>query len=271
MPEAAEVETIRRQLEAHLPLRVLDVRVQGARTVRAHPAADLQVLNGSTIATATRQGKWLGLAGPTAAMRVHLRMSGRLLLRAPGLHDAHEHAVLRVLDAAGEEQELVFVDPRTFGEVALWYPPSLGTTAVDVLDDGHDDEVLKQVLQSKRCLKTLLLDQHAVIQGLGNIYVDEVCHRLGVQPAIRSDRLGVEAAAKLMPAIRAVIEEAVANRGTALRDEGWSDLYGVLGGHGPHLMVHEQALCRTCHGAVTRAKVSNRTTYSCDACQEMLR
>ena len=271
MPEAAEVETVRRQLEEHLPLQVLDIRITGRRAVRAHDVGDLQALRGTTFTEAVRQGKWLGLRGPEGAMRVHLRMSGRLLLRDPATLRTHEHAVFDVVTRSGAARELVFFDPRTFGEIALWEATPLGTAAVDVLDSSRDDAVLEFVLKSKRCLKVLLLDQHAALQGLGNIYVDEVCHRIGVHPGIQADQLPATAAALLMPAVREVIHEAVAERGTALRDEGWADLYGEIGGFGPHLRVHEQAMCRTCHGTVTRSKVANRTTYSCGACQKMPR
>jgi formamidopyrimidine-DNA glycosylase len=71
-----------------------------------------------------------------------------------------------------------------------------------------------------------------------------------------------------MPTIREVIEAATRHRGTALRDEGWSDLHGVIGGHGCHLVVHEQTRCRSCEGPVEKGKVAGRGTYWCPECQK---
>lgn len=268
MPEAAEVETLRRQLEPFMPFRVMSVDVTGHRTVRAHTPERLQALVGSTLSSAVRRGKWLGLRGDEVGLRVHLRMSGRLLLEDEGVRVPHQHATFVVESADGARHQLGFIDPRTFGEVALWEDTALGFDSVDVLDTHRDAEAADRLAKARRCLKDVLLDQRAVVQGVGNIYADEVCHVLGVRPDTACSAISPAVSAALMEAIRGVVEAAVGHRGTALRDEGWSDLHGVLGGHGEHLMVHEQAQCRRCLTAVVKTKVAGRTTYWCPECQQ---
>jgi formamidopyrimidine-DNA glycosylase len=267
MPEAAEVETLRRQLEPFAPFRITAVEVTGHRSVRAHAPEELSQVVGHKILSVVREGKWLGLRGEELGARIHLRMSGRLFMGDTGSRSPHQHVTFSLEDAAGVHRQLAFIDPRTFGEVALWAGSQLGFTSVDVLDASRDNEVVERLLQGRRCLKDVLLDQRAVVQGVGNIYADEVCHALGVLPQTRCADLGRGTAELLMPTIREVIEAAAVHRGTALRDEGWSDLHGVIGGNGAHLVVHEQTRCRSCAAPVVKAKVAGRSTYWCPECQ----
>ncbi len=265
MPEAAELETLRRQLLPYLPMKVSAAVVRGHRSVRRHPPELLQNLVGSELTDVVRRGKWLGLVGAPHGMLVHLRMSGRLHIVEPATPlNRHDHVALGV-ESHGRELSLRFFDPRTFGEVALWDGTPLGTTAADVLDPMCVSTAL-HAYTSKRAVKTVLLDQAGPVQGLGNIYVDEACHLVEADPGTPWSSLSRDQLTKLATVIPELIEEATQHRGTALADEGWLDLHQQLGGHGPHLHVHGRKSCADCGGAVDRTKVSGRSTYVCRAC-----
>jgi formamidopyrimidine-DNA glycosylase len=266
VPEAAEVETLRRQLLPFLPLQIDRVEVRGHRSVRSHPASDLNALSGVEIFDADRRGKWLGLRGATCGLRVHLRMSGRLHLVERELPlEPHDHVVFDI-QAQGKAASLRFHDPRTFGEVAIWDGGVLGTGVADVLDDNLADALATH--STRRSVKALLLDQRSVVQGLGNIYVDEVCHLSRIDPAAPWDNVDANKRDTLARLIPHIIETATEHRGTALADEGWLDLYQELGNHGQYLHVHGRQTCADCSSPVTRQKVAGRSTYTCRCCLE---
>src|SRR3546814_18938883 len=75
-------------------------------------------------------------------------------------------------------------------------------------------------------MKAALLDQ-TVVAGLGNIYVCEALFRAGIDPRKLDGSVKPERLAKLVPAIKAVLREAVKAGGSSLRDYVQSD--GELG------------------------------------------
>lgn len=265
MPEAAELETLRRQLLPYLPLTVAAINVRGHRSVRAHHPADLQNLVGAQLTGAVRKGKWLGLSGDPLGLRIHLRMSGRLHMveRSAPLNN-HDHVVIDVI-SAGQDLSLRFFDPRTFGEVAVWDNQALGSGVADVLDDERLAADVP-LYNSSRAVKAVLLDQRSIVQGLGNIYVDELCHLAGIDPTMSWSDLSLEQRLEIASLTPRVIQEGTSHRGTALADEGWLDLHGEIGGHGPHLHVHARTVCADCHGPVDRFKLAGRSTYRCKGC-----
>ena len=194
MPELPEVETVRLGLAARIVgRRVTRVEVGRERTVRRTSRdAVINRLTGTTFVGANRRGKYLVLPLDSGdAVMVHLRMSGQLLLAAPGAtRPNHTHVVAHLAPVADvPPEELWFVDPRTFGEVVVFDPdrdppeiPELARLGVDPLADPFDAAVLAGLLRGRgRQLKALLLDQH-VIAGLGNIYTDEVLHASRLHP-----------------------------------------------------------------------------------------
>ena len=265
MPEAAELETLRRQILPYLPLSVTSVDVRGHRSVRAHHPDDLQNLVGAELTEVVRKGKWLGLSGDPVGVRVHLRMSGRLhMVESSVPLSRHDHVVVGVV-SAGQHLSLRFFDPRTFGEVAIWRNEHLGSEVADVLDGARLALELPRY-ESRRTVKAVLLDQRSIVQGLGNIYVDELCHLAGIDPAMSWTSLTMKQRVEIARLVPQVIEAGTSHRGTALADEGWLDLHGEIGGHGPHLHVHARTHCADCHAPVERFKLAGRSTYRCKTC-----
>jgi formamidopyrimidine-DNA glycosylase len=137
------------------------------------------------------------------------------------------------LAAAGDwpEEELRFVDPRTFGEVVVFDPgraelevPELARLGVDPIADGLDRATLRRlVLGRRRQLKALLLDQ-AVIAGIGNIYADEILHAARLHPERISATLTGQEVTRLHGALHAVLGAAIEAGGSSLRDAQYVDL-----------------------------------------------
>ena len=276
MPELPEVETVRRGLASTVVGRRIErVEVGRERTVRrTSRQALVDGLTGVTILDVQRRGKYL-LAPLDSGywLMVHLRMSGRLLLSPAGAErPAHTHVALTLGD-----EELWFVDPRTFGEVVVYDPeraevemPELARLGVDPVVDTFDRAVLARALSgTSRAVKTVLLDQHR-IAGLGNIYTDEVLHRARVRFDRPASALRPAEITRLADAIADVLSAAIEAGGSTLDDTQYVDVAGRTGEFQHQHLVYgrEDEGCLTCGKAVIRrSTVGGRSTFFCPRCQ----
>jgi len=272
VPELPEIETIRRALARELPL--LEIEGVGGRSIAMRRRLDVRRLRarvtGRHFVEARRRGKYLLLdLDPPGTLLAHLGMSGRIqLVDASAPRSDHTHLVLRLDDG----RELRFVDPRRFGFVdwlrrgAERSDPSLARLGPEPLDPGLD-EVLPPLLRSRRApLKSLLLDQ-GVVAGVGNIYAVEALWRAGIHPRRPGNRTSLARLETLARAVQEVLEEAIAEGGTTLRD--YADPSGERGEFAVRLAVYgrDGEPCVEC-GATIRAEVlGGRTTAWCPRCQ----
>lgn len=288
MPELPEVETVRRGLERSvLGREIVGVRVGRERSVRrvGREAVEHGML-GARFVSLERRGKYLiaGLDNGNEVL-IHLRMSGRLLIADPGSPlPAHSHVVVALAGRRrgatrrrGPTEELRFVDPRTFGEFAV-YPtasraeivPEWGRLGVDPVNDVFDGGVLRERFANRRRpVKAVLLDQ-SVVAGIGNIYADESLHRAGLRWNRRADELSARTVERLAGAIAEVLAGAIEAGGSTLDD---TQYMGVDGEHGWFQLEHRVygragELCITCgKGRIVRETVAGRSTWYCRRCQ----
>lgn len=275
MPELPEVETVVRTLRpALVGARVVGAETSGLPLHLRRPvdeAALRRELVGARVRGIERRGKYIVVAAErgraTPGLLVHLGMTGRLRVQPVSEpRVAHTHVVL----ALAGKRELRFVDPRRFGwvralpatDAAIDELAGLGPDPLRELDAPG---LAKQLAASRAPLKAFLLDQRRV-SGLGNIYVCEVLHRLGLHPAApaRSARRKADA---LVREIRAVLEAAIANRGTTFRS--YVDGDGRPGENQLALGVYgrEGQPCPTCGALVRRRVDAGRSTFFCGKCQ----
>ena len=214
MPELPEVEVVRRGLDTHLVGRTFDeVEVLHPRAARGNDVDVAEVLPGLRITGTGRRGKfmWLTLSDG-AALVIHLRMSGQMLVGPPGTVTSPH---LRIRAALGET-ELAFVDQRTFGSWQYaplvddpWNPagrrvPATVThVAPDPFEPGFDlVAAARGVRRKNSAVKTVLLDQ-SVVSGIGSIYADEALWAAGVKPTRRARSLRQRDAIRLLEEARA--------------------------------------------------------------------
>jgi formamidopyrimidine-DNA glycosylase len=281
MPELPEVETVRRTLAPAIGMRVTEVCTSG-KPLRLNQPVDRDRLastaQGRRIEDVRRWGKYLLIdfvSGPCSVL-VHLGMSGRLRLMKPAVaRPLHTHVIFG-LTGRGGKRELRYSDPRRFGQVT-WVErgaerehPALARLGIDPLLGELDGAYLYEHARgSRRTLKTFLLDQ-SVIAGMGNIYASEALWQAGLHPAARAHRLGRGRAEVLARAVREVLERALDNGGTTLRDFVNAD--GVAGSHAHYLWVYDRAgqpcVRPRCGQAIRRTVIQGRSTYHCPACQK---
>ena len=183
--------------------------------------------------------------------------------------ELHEHMVLETAD-----WRVGFVDPRRFGALDLVRTEAedahrfLAGLGPEPLEDDFTAAVLGAALAGKRTpIKAALLDQK-VVAGLGNIYVSEALFRAGISPRRLAHTIPGARAARLVPAIRAVLADSIAAGGSSLRDYVRSD--GELGFFQERFDVYdrEDKPCATCPGVppcqgITRIVQSGRASFYC--------
>lgn len=279
MPELPEVETVMRGLAARLAGRT----IRHASLARADlrwpaPPGLAARLAGARVEGFRRRGKYIlmRLAGGESVL-IHLGMSGRMLIAAPGANEpppAHEHLALET----DEGWRIGFVDPRRFGSLDLLATAREGAHRLlaglgpEPLEDGFTPGVLAAALAGRRTpMKAALLDQ-SVVAGLGNIYVSEALFRAGISPRRMAGTLGPARIARLVAAIRVTLTEAIAAGGSSLRDYVQPD--GELGyfQHAWKVYGRAGAPCERCPGppacaGIARIVQSGRSSFYCPRTQ----
>lgn len=274
MPELPEVETIKKSLESLVTgLSFTEVDLITPKIVRFPvPQEFIDNLTGKKIKRIGRRGKYLLLhLDDNMTLAIHLRMTGRLVYAPPEARPSkHTHAVFRLSNGFG----LYYSDMRRFGRMALmetgrldaW--PGLRDLGLEPLDEGFTRDFLKKELKRRRTrIKPLLLDQ-TFIAGLGNIYADEALHRARINPEKSAANLSAREIARLYNAIREVLEEGIANRGTSFKD--YVDGLGQMGSNQETLRVYnrEGKPCHSCGMPVSRIRLGGRSSYYCPKCQK---
>jgi formamidopyrimidine-DNA glycosylase len=273
MPELPEVETVRRGLETPLVGHRL-VRVEQRRPDLRWPLPDrfAERLTGRRVERLTRRAKFiLGHLDDGAVWITHLGMSGRMFIRSgePLPPEKHDHIILHTDSGFS----ITFQDHRRFGmmdlvaEAALADYPHLRELGPEPLGNAFNADVLSAALAGRKTpIKAALLDQRTVA-GLGNIYVCEALYRAGISPRRLAATVAGKRAERLVPAIRDVLNEAIAKGGSTLRD--YVQASGELGyfQHSFAVYGREGEDCRGCGSPVQRLVQSGRSTFFCGRCQ----
>jgi formamidopyrimidine-DNA glycosylase len=115
-------------------------------------------------------------------------------------------------------------------------------------------------------LKSLLLDQ-SFVAGVGNIYADEALWRSRLHPLRSADSLDRDEVRRLHRAVRQVLRQAIAYRGSSISDYVSAD--GEPGDNAERLMVYQRTdqPCYRCGRPIRRIVVGQRSTHFCPRCQ----
>lgn len=293
MPELPEVETVRRGLEpAMLGQRFARVEQNRPDLRFPLPADFAGRLTGRTVTSLSRRAKYLiADLDDGQALIMHLGMSGRFVVEAPGTppvepgayyneigrHLQHDHVVFHL----GSGARVTYNDVRRFGFMDLVPRAELATSryfagmGIEPLGNELSGETLAKLFAGKFApLKAALLDQR-LVAGLGNIYVCEALFRAGLHPEAQAGSIATAtgrprpAAHALAQIIREVLEEAILSGGSTLRDFAHAD--GSLGYFQHRFKVYdregETCLAPGCGMVVKRLVQSGRSTFYCETCQ----
>jgi formamidopyrimidine-DNA glycosylase len=270
MPELPEVETTRRGL---MPLlqgrRIVQVLVHERRLRWTLPRGFEAALAGRVVREVGRRAKYLLVATDGPTLLVHLGMSGSLRAADPGTpRRLHDHVEL-LLDSG---RCVRFNDPRRFGSMhAVDGVPGehalLRSLGPEPLSDAFDADYLQARSRGRKVAIKQFVMNAAIVVGVGNIYASEALFHAGVAPGRAAGRLTRAECARIVTAVRRVLESAIRVGGTTLRD--YLDTDGNPGYFRQKLFVYERAglACRRCETPIRQRVQGQRSTYWCPTCQ----
>ncbi len=275
MPELPEVEHVVRALRlAIVGRRIVATEVRLAKLIApTSPSAFNRKIRGSTITGVFRRGKFILIElDSDRVLVVHLRMTGKFLyLSTDDALPKHAHAIF-YLD---NDRRLVFRDQRKFGVMKLVARSRLSKTkgirqlAPEPWSEDFSPVYLKATLaQSRRTLKTLLLDQTKVL-GLGNIYAAEALFRAGINPFKIAAELSTKRIARLHAAILDVLRDAITDSSTSRINLEHANGFSYGEAFERFWQVYERAgePCFKCGARIRRVTHGGRSTYWCPRCQ----
>ncbi len=271
MPELPEVETIRRQLAARLPGRL----VLAADAFQSAKFADATRGVANHFGAVRRRGKFLLIEwGSKHDLVIHLGMTGACHF-TPDLPEPvsarNRTPWTRAWWHLDDGSTLVFCDQRRFGRIAYIATgdyqslPALRNMGPEPLEPAFNvDEFARLLAKSNQHIKTTILSQRAVA-GVGNIYADEALWRAGINPSTR--RISRNRVARLHQAIIDVLTEAIEHGGTRLRD--YRSIDGDTGRHQHHLDCYGRKgqPCTRCETPLHFRTLNGRGTTWCPKCQ----
>ncbi|MCK5888356.1 MAG: bifunctional DNA-formamidopyrimidine glycosylase/DNA-(apurinic or apyrimidinic site) lyase [Methylococcales bacterium] len=271
MPELPEVETTCRGIRPHIVGKTVKTVIVRQNQLRWKVPDDLsEVLQGLTITRVFRRAKYCLLeTNQTSTIILHLGMSGSLRItdqqQAVGKHD---HVEFVFTDGT----LLRFNDTRRFGAVLYTDQPiaehklikSLGP---EPLLDTFTGEHLYQLSRGKKsAVKGFIMDGHHVV-GVGNIYASESLFMAGIHPTRQAGRISLKRYQKLVACIKRVLQQAIEQGGTTLRD--FVNEEGKPGYFQQSLSVYGRTgeACFHCDSFIEQVKIAQRASYYCRKCQ----
>ena len=270
MPELPEVETFVRSLRSGgitgksiINRQIRSVDCFNPNTLICDGTAGTEQLEGKTVLTAERRGKYIRLGTDGPFILIHLRMSGDLRCDAddPDTLRKHDRVVFHFTDGS----RLAFNDVRKFGRIWITNDPEVvtGGLGIEPLGKALTGTWLKKKLAGqKRPIKAALLDQ-SMIAGIGNIYADESLFAAGILPTRPAESLKKRECDRLADSIREILTKAIDANGSSF---DWA----YKGGHFQNdFMVYQRKgePCRVCGSEIQRTVIGQRGTHFCPKCQ----
>lgn len=274
MPELPEVETVRRTLlDLVEGKEIKSVEVRWGKIIQKPDDVEefKSLLQGEIIENIDRRGKFLLFELTNYTLVSHLRMEGKYTVAQIGDEmDKHVHVIFYFTDGT----ELRYRDVRKFGTMhlfekgqALHHLP-LSKLGPEPWNELFSVEYLKSKLANKnRKVKVALLDQELVV-GLGNIYVDEVLFRAGVNPERIANSLTDDEIEKIYFETKKTLEEAIDKGGSTIRS--YVNSQGKIGEFQETLFVYGRKgqSCVNCSEIIKKIVVGGRGTHFCPKCQK---
>ncbi|MFC0214695.1 Fpg/Nei family DNA glycosylase [Paenibacillus chartarius] len=270
MPELPEMEHYRRAL---FPLvagkPITTVRVEREKTVNVPPDAFCRLVLGGVMSTVERRAKHLLFPLSSGlTLHLHLMLGGSMFY---GTEEQKPDRSAQVTLGFADGKQLYFHGLR-LGYLHIHDPAALqealGKLGPDPFDPSLTPQRFAELLRRKRgTLKSVLVDQAAVVSGIGNCYSDEICFAAGLLPTRRTGELDAGETRSLYDAMRHVLR-------TATERGGYMDvpLFAgdtLTGGFDPLCAVYDRKgePCIRCGSPIAFAEVNSRKCFFCTQCQ----
>lgn len=268
MPELPEVQTVLDTLKLQIKDReIKDINILYKPIVETSIRTFKKTLIGQHFREFKRRGKYLLFEMDDVTLVSHLRMEGKYFIKKHNEPiDSHTHVIFKLDD----DYDLRYNDVRKFGRMELIQKKdnydifkSLGP---EPFSKNFNNKYIKEYLsKTSKPIKEVLLDQ-GFVSGLGNIYADEVCFAIKVNPTRPANKLKDNEIKELIPSTRKILKKAIKAGGTTIRS--YTSSLGVTGRFQLNLNVHTMKICPVCKTDIVKIRVGGRGTYYCPKCQK---
>lgn len=248
--------------------RVKDVILRHTQLRWKIPENLLSYIENEVLISIERRAKYLLLNFATGTLLIHLGMSGSLRicpLNTPA--QKHDHVDIIFPDCL-----LRFTDPRRFGAI-LWLglnpeqSPLLNKLGPEPLCNDFNAAYLYKAAQKRKLpVKQFIMDQK-VVTGVGNIYASEALFQAGINPTRAAGNISQKRYQLLVSAIKDILQQAILQGGTTLRDFVGGD--GKPGYFQQTLHIYGKAgqKCPNCQTPLKAVKLAARNSVYCPKCQ----
>ncbi|MFE7047941.1 Fpg/Nei family DNA glycosylase [Streptomyces californicus] len=270
MPELPEVEALRVFLDDRLVgkeiARVLPLAISVLKTY----APPLSALDGTTVTSVARHGKFLDIEAGGLHLCTHLARAGWLRWKdsfpAAPPRPGKGPLALRLVTTDGDGFDLTEMGTKKRLSVHLVHDPmevpGIARLGPDPLADAFDRDAFAALLAGeRRQIKGALRDQ-SLIAGIGNAYSDEILHVAKMSPFKRTADLRENDVTRLYTALRTTLKDAV-DRSSGV-EAGKLKAEKKTG-----MRVHGRAgeACPVCGDTVLEVSFSDSALQYCPTCQ----
>lgn len=269
MPELPEVETVRRTLENFiLNKKIVDIKVLYSKIIEDDLKMFIDALKGKTFKEIDRVGKYLIFKLEDVAFVSHLRMEGKYQICNQGdCLSKHDHVIFVLEDG----KELRYNDVRKFGRMKLVdYNDYKNQLPLSKLGPEPFDvdylELYRKLKKKNKAIKTVLLDQ-SIMTGIGNIYANEICYQMHLNPYTKANVLSKKRVKELVEVSSSILNKAIEQGGTTIHSFSANGIDGLFQ---VQLKVHMQKHCPLGH-EIKKVMINERGTYYCPICQKAKR
>lgn len=272
MPELAEVRTVAKTLDKMVTKRkIIGIETPYDSIIEGDKKAFKKEVLNKYITNVSNYGKWLFITLGDLTIMAHLRMEGKFYIKPTDeVREKHEHIIFHL----DNNTDLRYHDVRKFGKMILvktddiYHQKEIMKLGIEPDNKALNGVYIHEFIKNKKLpIKSLLLDQ-SIINGLGNIYSDEVLFASGINPTRKGESITLEECEKIKDAAAAIITKATSMGGTTIRS--YTSSLGVTGTYQSELKVHTKKgePCSVCHTPIEKIRVGGRGTYYCPKCQK---
>lgn len=267
MPELPEVETVVRILTNQIVNETIQsITIKWEKTV-VNKALFIEKVVGQTIQSVTRRGKYICMNLNRGVILIHLRMEGKFYIQDKKEHSfKHTHVIFHL-----NSFNLEFNDTRKFGRMMYTEDAQSYLNTKLGLEPFDPNLTVAYLIQKSKnrkvALKTFLLDQ-SVIAGIGNIYSDEICYKMLINPHTSVSKLTKLDWQNCIQCTRDILQSAIEAGGTSVRS--YTSSYGVTGLFQLNIQVYGRAKqpCHICQTLLVRSIIGQRSSVYCPNCQK---
>ncbi|MFI5721608.1 Fpg/Nei family DNA glycosylase [Streptomyces cyaneofuscatus] len=270
MPELPEVEALRVFLDDHLVgkeiARVLPLAISVLKTYDP----PLTALDGTTVTSVARHGKFLDIEAGGLHLCTHLARAGWLRWKdsfpAAPPRPGKGPLALRLVTVDGDGFDLTEMGTKKSLSVHLVRDPmdvpGIARLGPDPLADAFDRDTFAGIVGgARRQIKGALRDQ-TLIAGIGNAYSDEILHVARMSPFKRTADLDEDDITRLYTALRTTLKDAVARSSGVEAGKLKSEKKSGMRVHG-----RTGEACPVCGDTILEVSFSDSSLQYCPTCQ----